>query len=153
MRPLISHLRPIIKPQGYIFHGWHIASAGASVNFIGAILFFHVFGAYLLLIENEFGWNKVALAGAFALVRIESALLGPIHGWLIDRYGSKTIIRFGLFIFGFSLIGFSTIDSLIGFYAYFFLIALGTSLGGFLSVTVALVNWFVRYRVKALVFL
>ena len=120
---------------------------------MGAILFFHVFGAYLLLIENEFGWNKATLAGAFALARIESALLGPIHGWLIDRYGPKTIIRCGLFIFGFSLIGFSTIDSLIEFYGYFFLIALGTSLGGFLSVTVALVSWFARHRAKALAFL
>jgi len=120
---------------------------------MGAILFFHVFGAYLLLIENEFGWNKATLAGAFALARIESALLGPIHGWLIDRYGPKTIIRCGLFIFGFSLIGFSTIDSLIEFYVYFFLIALGTSLGGFLSVTVALVSWFARHRAKALAFL
>ena len=33
---------------------------------------------------------------------------------------------------------------------YSFLIALGTSLGGFLSVTVALVNWFNQHRAKAL---
>ena len=153
MRQLLTSIRPIIKPQGHIFHGWRIASAGATVNFTGAILFFHAFGAYLLLIENEFGWNKALLAGAFSLARIESALLGPIHGWLIDRYGAKVIIRFGLFIFGFSLIGFSTIDSIIEFYIYFFLISLGTSLGGFLTVTVALVNWFVRHRTKALAFL
>ena len=63
------------------------------------------------------------------------------------------MVNFGLFLFGFSLIGFSTIDSIIEFYIYFFLISLGTSLGGFLTVTVALVNWFVRHRTKALAFL
>ena len=150
MRHILHSIRSIISPQGRIFQGWRIVYAGGLVQFTGAILFFQAFGAYLLLIEDEFGWNKTLLAGAFALARIESGLLGPIQGWMVDRYGPRTIIRWGLFIFGFALIGFSRIDSLIEFYVYSFLIALGTSLGGFLSVTVALVNWFNRHRAKAL---
>jgi MFS family permease len=150
LRRILQSVRSIISPQGYIFQGWRIVYAGGIVQFTGAILFFQAFGAYLLLIEDEFGWNKTLLAGAFALARIESGLLGPIQGWMVDRYGPRTIIRWGLFIFGFSLIGFSRIDSLVEFYVYSFLIALGTSLGGFLSVTVALVHWFNRHRAKAL---
>ena len=150
MRHVLHSIRSIISPQGRIFQGWRIVYAGGLVQFTGAILFFQAFGAYVLLIEDEFGWNKTLLAGAFALARIESGLLGPIQGWMVDRYGPRTIIRWGLFIFGFALIGFSRIDSLIEFYFYSFLIALGTSLGGFLSVTVALVNWFNQHRAKAL---
>ena len=150
MRHILRSIRSIISPQGHIFQGWRIVYAGGLVQFTGAILFFQAFGAYVLLIEDEFGWNKTLLAGAFALARIESGLLGPIQGWMVDRYGPRTIIRWGLFIFGFALIGFSRIDSLIEFYFYSFLIALGTSLGGFLSVTVALVNWFNQHRAKAL---
>lgn len=153
MRKVFHSVLPIISPQGRIFHGWRIASAGALINFTGSILFFNAFGIYLLLIENEFGWNKAILAGAFALTRIGSGLLGPIQGWMIDRYGPQVILRWGLSIFGFALIGFSTIDSLIEFYIYFFLIQLGTSLGGFLTITVALVNWFKRHRAKSLAFL
>lgn len=147
---MLDSIRSIISPRGRIFQGWRIVYAGGLVQFTGAVLFFQAFGAYLLLIEDEFGWNKTLLAGAFALARIESGLLGPIQGWMVDRYGPRTIIRWGLFIFGFSMIGFSQIDSLIEFYVCSFLIALGTSLGGFLSVTVALVNWFNRHRAKAL---
>jgi MFS family permease len=150
LRHTLRSIRSIISPQGQIFQGWRIVYAGGLVQFTGAILFFQVFGAYVLLIEDEFGWNKTLLAGAFALARIESGLLGPIQGWMVDRYGPRTIIRWGLFIFGFALIGFSQIDSLVEFYFYSFLIALGTSLGGFLSVTVALVNWFNQHRAKAL---
>ena len=69
---------------------------------------------------------------------------------MVDRYGPRAVIRWGLVIFGLALIGFSRIDTIIEFYVYFFFIALGTSLGGFLSVTVALVNWFTRHRAKAL---
>jgi MFS family permease len=147
---ILRSIRSIISPQGHIFQGWRIVYAGGLVQFTGAILFFQAFGAYVFLIEDEFGWNKTLLAGAFALARIESGLLGPIQGWMVDRYGPRTIIRWGLFIFGFALIGFSRIDSLVEFYFYSFLIALGTSLGGFLSVTVALVNWFSQHRAKAL---
>lgn len=150
MRHAFYSIRSIISPQGHVFRGWKIVYAGGLVQFTGAILFFQAFGAYLLFIEAEFGWNKAVLAGAFALARIESGLLGPIQGWMVDRYGPRTIIRWGLFIFGFALIGFSRIDSLTEFYVYFFLIALGTSLGGFLSVTIALVNWFNQHRAKAL---
>jgi MFS family permease len=150
VRHILRSIRSIISPQGHIFQGWRIVYAGGLVQFTGAILFFQAFGVYVLLIEDEFGWNKTLLAGAFALARIESGLLGPIQGWMLDRYGPRTIIRSGLFIFGFSLIGFSRIDSLIDFYIYSFLISLGISLGGFLSVTVALVNWFNRHRAKAL---
>jgi MFS family permease len=151
-RGIRRSIHSIIRPQGRVFFGWRIAYAGSLVQFTGAILFFQAFGAYLLLIEDEFGWNKALLAGAFALARIESGLLGPIQGWMVDRFGPRTVIRWGLFIFGFALIGFSQIESIIEFYVYFFLIALGTSLGGFLSVTVALVNWFSQHRAKALAF-
>ena len=127
-----------------------MVGAGGLVQFTSAILFFQAFGAYFLLIEDEFGWSKALLAGAFALARLESGLLGPVQGWMIDRYGPRAVIRWGLVIFGLGLIGFSQIESIIEFYVYFFFIALGTSLGGFLSVTTALVNWFSKHRAKAL---
>jgi len=93
LRHILHSIRSIISPQGRIFQGWRIVYAGGLVQFTGAILFFQAFGAYLLLIEDEFGWNKTLLAGAFALARIESGLLGPIQGWMVDRYGPRTIIR------------------------------------------------------------
>ena len=150
VKQLTRSLHQTFSPQGHIFQGWWLVGAGGLVQFTGAILFFQTFGAYFLLIEDEFGWSKALLAGAFALARLESGLLGPIQGWMIDRYGPRAVIRWGLVIFGLGLIGFSQIESIIEFYVYFFFIALGTSLGGFLSVTTALVNWFSRHRAKAL---
>ena len=105
-------------------------------NFFGAILFMQAFGAYVLLIEDEFGWSKAALAGAFALARLESGLLGPLQGWMIDRFGPRVIMRWGLVIFGLGMIALSQIASIWDFYIVVFAIALGSSLGGFLSVTV-----------------
>ena len=57
---------------------------------MGAILFFQAFGAYFLLIEDEFGWSKALLAGAFALARLESGMLGPQHAALESGESKST---------------------------------------------------------------
>ena len=147
---VLQRLNRTLRPQGYVFRGWWVVGSGGLANFFGAILFMQAFGAYVLLIEDEFGWSKAALAGAFALARLESGLLGPLQGWMIDRFGPRVIMRCGLVIFGLGMIALSQIASIWDFYIVVFAIALGNSLGGFLSVTVALVNWFNRHRAKAL---
>ena len=147
---VLQRLNRTLCPQGHVFRGWWVVGSGGLANFFGAILFMQAFGAYVLLIEDEFGWSKAALAGAFALARLESGLLGPLQGWMIDRFGPRVIMRCGLVIFGLGMIALSQIASIWDFYIVVFAIALGSSLGGFLSVTVALVNWFNRHRAKAL---
>ncbi len=143
-------MRRTVSPQGHVFRGWWIVGAGSLVQFIAAIFFFQAFGAYALLLEAEFGWSKTLLAGAFSLIWIEIGLLGPVQGWMIDRYGPRVVMRVGLVIFGLGLFGFSQIESITEFYIFATLIAVGTSFGGFLSVTTALVKWFTRHRAKAL---
>src|SRR3546814_5751659 len=69
---------------------------------------------------------------------------------LIDKYGPAAIMRVGLGLFAVGFIAFSQIQNLWMFYAAFTLMAVGSSLGGFLSVTVAVVNWFDRARSRAL---
>ena len=67
----------------------------------------------------------------------------------MDRYGPKLILSIGTLLFGFGFMWFSWIDSLLEFYLAFGLIAVGSSLGGFATVMVAIVNWFDRHRSKA----
>ena len=107
------------------------------------------YGAYMVLLQEEFGWSKTLVAGAFALTRIESGILGPLQGWLVDRYGPRAILTIGTVLFGIGFMMFSRVDTLLEFYLVFVLIALGSSLGGFATVMVALVNWFNRHRAKA----
>jgi sugar phosphate permease len=59
-------------------------------------------------------------------------------------------MRFGLLIFAGGFMLFSQINSLTTFYLAFVVMALGSSLAGFLPLTVAVVNWFRRRRATAL---
>ncbi len=133
-----------------IFYGWWIVSAGFLINTVNGGLVFHAFGAYVVLLENEFGWSRTAFAFAFALQRVESGLLGPVEGWAIDRFGPRRVMMTGIVIFALGFFAFSQVDSLLTFYVAFLVIALGSALGSFLPVTVAVVNWFNNRRALAL---
>ena len=136
--------------RGQVFYGWWIVGAGFVLEALMGALLFHAYGAYVVLLRGEFGWSKTMFSAAFSMARAESGILGPIQGWLTDRFGPRTMIRIGMIVFGVGFILFSQIRSPFTFFVTFFLIALGSSLGGYLPIAVAIVAWFRRCRSLAL---
>ncbi len=141
---------PPASRRGRIFYGWWIVLAGFGIFALGGALLFHAFGAYVQVLEEEFGWSRTQLSIAFALQRVESGFLGPVQGWAVDRYGPRRVMWVGITLFGLAFMAFSQVNSLLGFYLVFALIAIGSSLGSMLSISVAIVNWFRRRRALAL---
>ena len=133
-----------------IFYGWWIVVSGFGTQTLNGALLFHAFGTYVVLLQDEFGWSRTALAVAFAMQRVESGLLGPLQGWMIDTWGPRPVMVSGLLIFGAGFMLLSTINSLETFYVAFLIIAIGSSLGTHFGVTVAVVHWFYRRRAMAL---
>jgi sugar phosphate permease len=132
------------------FYGWRIVVAGGALQFLQSVLLNQAFGAYLAVLVSERGWSKTALSGAAALKSTEAAILGPILGWMIDRFGAQGMIRAGIVIFGIGFVLLSQIDSLAGFYGAFIVIALGASMCSNQPVSVAIIQWFERNRARAL---
>jgi len=139
-----------LRPQGTVFFGWYIVASAAGLQLLSGLLWMQSYGAYVVLLQEDFGWSKTMVAGAFALARVESGVLGPLQGWLVDRFGPKIILTIGILLFGIGFVSFSSINSLLGFYLSFALIAVGSSLGGFATVMVSIVNWFHQHRSKAI---
>ena len=73
--------------SGRGFYGWWIVGAGFSLEALIGALMFHSYGAYVVVLREEFGWSKTMLSAAFAMARAESGILGPVQGWLTDRFG------------------------------------------------------------------
>jgi MFS family permease len=82
--------------------------------------------------------------------QIENGLLGPVQGWLIDRFGPRLSMRLGVIMLGLGFMVFSQIESLTGFYLAYLCMAIGSSLSGYFPFTVVIVNWFERHRSRAL---
>ena len=127
-----------------------MVGAGCAMQFLQSCLLLQAFGAYVAILRDDKGWSKTELAGAAALHQVEAAILGPLLGWVIDRFGAQGVIRFGVFVFGIGFMLLSQIDTLLGFYGAFIVVALGASLGGFFPLNVALIHWFERKRARAL---
>jgi sugar phosphate permease len=133
-----------------IFYGWYMVGACCAMQFVQATLFLQSFGAYFAVLLDDRGWSKTELSGAAALHQVEAAILGPLLGWFIDRFGPQWVIRVGVVIFGAGFILLSYVDSLFAFYGVFIVTALGGSLCGFFPLQVTLIHWFERHRARAL---
>ena len=143
------HLR-YAQPAMKKFYGWRVVVAGGTLQFFQSMLLNQAFGAYLAALVQDRGWSKTALSGAAALKSTESALLGPVLGWLVDRYGSQRVVRAGVILFGSGFMLLSQTDTLATFYAAFVILALGASMCSNMVVSVAIIQWFEKNRAKAL---
>jgi sugar phosphate permease len=133
-----------------VFYGWYMVGACCAMQFVQSTLLLQSFGAYVAVLRDDRGWSKTELSGAAALRQFEAAILGPLLGWLIDRFGPQWVIRAGVAIFGTGFILLSYVDSLLAFYGAFIVVALGASLCGFFPLNVSVIHWFERYRARAL---
>jgi sugar phosphate permease len=133
-----------------VFYGWWVVAAGATIQMMQAALLGQAYGAYVVLLQREFGWSRTLLASASSLREAESGITGPVQGWLLDRFGPQRIARIGIVTFGAGFMLFSQVQSPLTFYGAFLVMSIGASLSGFLTITVATVQWFERRRSTAL---
>ncbi len=133
-----------------VFYGWWMVAAGGGIQFMQSFFLMQAFGAYVAVLRDDRGWSKTELSGAAALQQVEAALLGPVVGWFLDRFGPRGVLRTGIVLFGAGFILLSFVDSLPAFYGAFVVIAIGVSMSGFFPLNVALIQWFERKRARAL---
>ncbi len=124
-----------------------IIAASASLTF-GFIRGIHSsFGVFFVALLETFGWSRGVTAGVFSVSLVVDAILSPIVGKLIDRFGPRTVVAAGgiLMAAGFFLC--SQVNSLWQLYFYFgFVAALGFSAMGMVPHVVLVSEWFSSRR-------
>ena len=120
----------------------HLAYAEQFSSTLG--LFFRPFTA-------EFGWNRTQIATVQTISRVVEAGTAPLAGPLVDRFGARTLLPVGALVAGTALVGVTFVESLWQFYVVRgFVAAIGFTLMGNLVTSVAINNWFIRMRGRAL---
>ncbi|MFA5326778.1 MAG: MFS transporter [Prolixibacteraceae bacterium] len=100
---------------------------------------------------KEFGWSRAVVTSGNAVGKLVVApLFGFLAGWLIDRYGPRSLMMTGALLGGIALIGLSLIQSLPLFYLFYVFNALGYVFGGPLPSQVLISRWFDKNRGKAM---
>ncbi len=124
--------------------------AGSGLQLLHSALLGQAYGAYVVLLRDDFGWSKTMLSAASSLREAENGIMGPVQGWLLDRFGPRAVARTGVAVLGVGFMLFSRVNSPHTFFAAFFVMAVGASLAGYLTVTFAAVHWFERRRATAI---
>ncbi len=129
--------------KGKIFYGYWVVLAGTLIATLNSGTFVFGFGAFFKPIIEEFGWSRTEMSGAFSITQLEGGIIGPVHGWLVDKFGTRKILVIGVPMFGIGFFLIGLVNSLLFFYLIFIIfMGLGSTLGSVGTVTAAVANWF-----------
>lgn len=105
---------------------------------------------WVTALEEQFGWSRAELTGAFSMAQFQGSLVGPLMGYLIDKLGTRRMVFIGFLISGLGFLLFSRTTNLPIFYLSYFLIMLGITAGSWLPMMTALNKWFHSKRGAAM---
>jgi MFS family permease len=128
------------------FYGWVVV----AVVFVTMGVGVNARTAFSLLfppILDEFGWERGVTAGAFSFGFVVSAVLSPLLGWLMDRYGPRLVMEIGVAMMAVGLFAATLVREPWQLYGTLGVLVGGGSVClGYTGQALFLPNWFVRRR-------
>src|SRR3989304_2224504 len=97
-------------------------------------------------LTRDFGWGRAEVSGAMTVGSLGGALLSPVAGPLVDRYGGKALIAGGALVMTICLALLAMLQDIWQFYILF---AIGRAIASgvlTLAATVTVSKWFIRRR-------
>jgi nitrate/nitrite transporter NarK len=135
------------KKRRQIFYGWYMVAASIAANTIFSAAYFQGFGVLIIPIERTFGWDRWVISAAMSLRQLESGILSPAVGFLLDRFSARKLIFWSAVISAVGFLGLGFTNGIVAFFLFFVVISLGAS-GVSHAVTwpVIISRWFRRNR-------
>lgn len=128
------------------FYGWAIVAV-AFVTMALGVNARTAFSLFFPPILEEFGWQRGATAGAFSFGFLISAVLSPLLGKLMDRFGPRVVMELGVGVTGLGLLCAALVSQPWHLYLTLgVLVGAGSVALGYTGQALFLPNWFVRRR-------
>jgi len=118
-----------------------------------AVVGFGIYGLpfFFDFIMEERGWSRTTITSGNAVGKLLVApLFGFFAGWLIDKYGPRSLMMTGAFMLFIAFAGIAFSSSLEMFYLFYVFNALGYVFAGPLPSQVLISRWFDKNRGKAM---
>lgn len=117
------------------------------MNGLGGSVHWQGFTVLFIPINQSLGLTNAQTAMPFALSRAENGLMGPITGWLLDRYGVRRLMLIGTIFTGVGYILLAQTSTFWAFvFVYLFVVSVGSSTSFMQASTTAINTWFARRR-------
>jgi len=133
--------------DGKEFRGWVVVGGLLPVYLSLIGIYTLSFGVFLPSITGELGWSREMISGAYLLHSLLFCLLGPVIGFSITKLGARANLVLGNTLVALGLAGMAFIAEPWHIYlTYGVLGGAGISLGGMVTCTTVVNQWFVKRR-------
>ncbi len=147
-------MEPTVRPKPRtgrrIFYGWVIVAVAFAAVFSEATTRNFLLSVFVVPVSEEFGWSRTVFTGAIAIGSALSSLIAPFVGPIIDKRGPKGVIVVGVAITSAAFMGLAFVRTVWQFYILLILARAISSSTVLMGAMVAVANWFVRRRGRAI---
>ena len=131
------------------YYGWIVLAAAGTSQIARNAAATLTMSVFMFPLARELGWSRTLISGAASVGGLASSGASPVVGWLIDKYGARTVMSIGILVLGLAIISLSWATTPIWFY-----LAFGASRVRFaspiqLGSSVVVSRWFIRMRGRA----
>jgi OFA family oxalate/formate antiporter-like MFS transporter len=143
------YLARVLVPRLPFFYGWVVLGCVCLAGFARQGPAVAVLAIFLVPMTTEFGWSRMAIAGAVSGGGLLAAFVSPLIGPVLDRRGARLILCCAVLGTGLATMALSLVHSLAVFYLLFCFARLNWAGPFELGLYGALNNWFVARRAVA----
>ncbi len=143
------YLARFLVPRLPFFYGWVVLGCVCLAGFARQGPAVAVLSIFLVPMTTEFGWSRMAIAGAVSGGGLLAAFFSPLIGPVLDRRGARLILCLAVLGTGLATMALSLVHSLAAFYLLFCFARLIWAGPFELGLYGALNNWFIARRAVA----
>jgi sugar phosphate permease len=128
------------------YYGWMIVACSFATLAIG-VNARTVFSLLLPEMIAEFGWTRAETAGAFSIGFVMAAILGPVTGAMLTRFGARALMPIGSVMMAAGFVATAYVSESWMLYPTFGVLVIGAStVLGYIGHAATLPLWFQRRR-------
>lgn len=133
-----------------VYYGWVLVVTLALTETISWGVLYYAFTVFLRPMQDELGWSRGAMTGAFSLALLLSGLAAIPAGRWLDRHGPRLLMTAGSVSATVLVLAWAGVRDLWSFYLIW--AAIGVTMAAVLyePAFVVVAKWFVRHRGRAL---
>lgn len=133
-----------------MYYGWVMVLTLAVTETTSWGILYYAFTVFLAPMQEELGWSRAAMTGAFSLALLLSGLAGVLIGRWLDRHGPRLLMTLGSCAATLLVLAWGGVQQLAMFYLIW--VGIGITMAAVLYEPAFFVvaTWFVRQRGRAL---